>query len=470
MLIEDEPLLLRQLTRSLEREGHEVRCAQSCAEARETAGDDLPDLVLVDIRLPDGSGLDLVAEFSGRAPELPIIVMTAHGSVENAVEAMRRGAVDYLQKPLQLAEMSLLIARLLEGQRQQRELQYLRGRDDTHPEAVVGRDPRVVAILEQTDRLAAVGLPLASRPAILLVGETGTGKGVLARAIHGILGGGPFIELNCTAMPATLVESELFGHERGSFTGAHRTRPGLLEAADGGTLFLDEIGDLSLEAQAKFLKVVEEKRVRRLGSTRDRSVNVQVIAATHHDLDRAVREERFRSDLLHRLRVLSFEIPPLRERREDVRLLLEHFCRELGRLYHGRPIKLSAEAESRLVASPWPGNVRELRNVIERAILLSGGEELRAECCPGITASEATETEPSGEMPLPEQGLHLEHVERGWIRQALERTEGNQTQAAKLLGLTRYALRYRMEKHGLATGCGTGSREAREQDECGGPE
>jgi transcriptional regulator with PAS, ATPase and Fis domain len=307
----------------------------------------------------------------------------------------------------------------------------------------------VAGILEQARRLAQAGLRPGQRPAILLTGETGTGKGIVASAIHAILGGGPFIEVNCTAMPATLVESELFGHERGSFTDARSSRPGLFEAAHGGSIFLDEVGELDVAMQAKFLKVIEDKRVRRLGATRDREVDVQVMAATHRDLDVEVAAGRFRADLLHRLRVLAFEIPPLRERPADVRRLARHFAELLGQRYRGHPLGLSPDAEELLLAHSWPGNVRELRNVIERTALLGSGADVCRVDLAGLIGSTQRVEEAGSGYTLPDGGVVLEALERDLIRQALARSDGNRTRAAALLGLTRDTLRYRMEKYGL---------------------
>ncbi|HPG25259.1 MAG TPA: sigma-54 dependent transcriptional regulator, partial [Myxococcota bacterium] len=326
-----------------------------------------------------------------------------------------------------------------------RELAYHRGLGRASRHEIIGEDPRLLEIFEQVERLSTAGLAPSQRPAILISGETGTGKGMLARAIHEILGGGPFIAANCTAMPESLIEAELFGHEKGSFTDAKTARSGLFEAADGGTIFLDEIGHASAEMQAKLLKVLEEKQVRRLGSTRDRAVDVHVIAATNRDLDAAVESGEFRRDLLHRLRVLAFEAPPLRERTRDVAALAAHFCEEVSRLY-AREIGLSEAALRRLTAYAWPGNVRELRNVIERAVLIERGTQVSGETVARLLEPHGARPIASGEIQLPEGGLNLAELERSLIVQALEATDGNQTKAAKLLGLTRDTLRYRLEK------------------------
>ncbi|MEZ4217272.1 MAG: sigma-54 dependent transcriptional regulator [Myxococcota bacterium] len=447
LVVEDESLLGRQLQRALQGAGHNAALAGSRAEALDAFATAEPDLALVDLRLPDASGLDVLRDLLERAPELPVLMMTAYGSVADAVQAMQQGAADYLQKPLDLDELRLAIDRTLERRRADRELAYHRRRGGSARGHVIGTDPRIAAIFEQIDRLADAKLAPGKRPTVLLTGETGTGKGLIARAVHEALGGGAFIELNCTGLPSTLVEEELFGHERGSFTGATGARAGLFEAADGGAIFLDEIGHLELGVQAKFLKVIEDKRVRRLGASRDRALDVHVIAATNADLDAAVADGAFRADLFHRLAVLAFEVPPLRERTQDIPALARHFCAELGHQY-GRPgASFDGDAEKLLRQYPWPGNVRELRNVIERGLLLASGATIDASVlAPMLRAARGSEAAAGGRYVLPDGGIHIAELEADLIAQALERASGNRTQAAKLLGLTRDQLRYRMEK------------------------
>jgi len=446
LIVDDERLLAQQLARSLEGEGHQVRTVLTGTEAIETTLNNPLDLVLLDLCLPDGSGLEVLRELHSIDPELRVVLMTGHGTVRDAVKAMRDGAADYLQKPLDLDEVGLLVERILTQQRRDRELDYLRGREQRP--GIIGSDKRLLEVFTYAERLRDANLPPGKRPTILFRGETGTGKGVLARAVHETLGSGPFIEFNCPAMPATLMEAELFGHERGSFTDARSSRPGLFEAAEGGTLFFDEIGELNPETQAKLLKVIDEKRVRRIGATTERAVDVHVMAATNRDLDAAAAAGEFRLDLLHRLRVLEIEVPPLRERPEDLRLLARYFCSELGIQYHGRPLRLSTEAEHLLGRYAWPGNVRELRNVIERAALVERSEELSARTFSALM--DVADEVPAFHFTLPEGGVDLQALERELLSQALERTAGNRTRAAALLGLTRYAFRYRLEKFGLS--------------------
>jgi DNA-binding NtrC family response regulator len=449
LVIEDESVLAQSLARALEDRGHDLVVAGSAAEGLRCVDNASPDLVLLDLRLPDASGLDLLPKIMEIDAGLPVILMTAYGTVQDAVEAMRRGARDYLQKPLDLDELRLLVDRVLTQQRRDRELEYHRQKDVAQPAGVIGSAHDLHQIFDQVQRLADAQLEPRDRPTILLTGETGTGKCLMARAIHKMLGGGPFLELNCTAVPAALVESELFGHERGTFTDAKTARTGLFEAADGGAIFLDEIGYIELGLQAKFLKTLEEKRIRRLGSTHDRMVNVHIIAATNRDLQVAVQQGEFREDLLHRLRVLYFELPPLRQRLGDLRELISHFCNEIGQRYGSRKRSLSPEAETLLEQYPWPGNIRELRNVVERAILVDPSDEIGVDAFSGLSVAGAPADSPST-LSLPTTGLNLADVERDLIRQALEQADGNRTHAAELLGLTRDTLRYRIEKFDLS--------------------
>lgn len=448
VVVEDEKILGRQLRNALASAGHEITLASSGREALDAFTAAEPDLALIDLRLPDQSGLDLLTTLRERAPEVVVLMMTAYGSVADAVEAMRRGASDYLPKPLDLEELRLTIELSLARGRNNRELAYHRMRVATASDQIIGKDSRVQDIFSQIANLASAELAPGRRPTILLTGETGTGKGLMARAIHEALGAGPFIELNCTGLPSSLVEEELFGHERGSFTGAVGSRPGLFEAADGGAIFLDEIGHLETGVQAKFLKVIEEKRVRRIGASRERTLDVHVVAATNRVLSEAVAAGDFRADLFHRLAVLSFEIPPLRDRTDDIPLIAAHLCKEIGQQYQRSNVEIDEEGMRLLRQYPWPGNVREMRNIIERAILLSRSASIGSDTlAPMLRPAKAPE-ETKG-FDLPDGGIHLAELEAELIKQALEREQDNRTRAAKLLGLTRDQLRYRMEKFGL---------------------
>jgi two-component system response regulator AtoC len=456
LIVEDETVLARTLTRAFTSRGWSVHHAAGAAQARRVAAEVAPDVVLLDLRLPDGSGLDVLAEIGAATPDVPVIMMTGHGSVAEAVEAMKKGARDFVQKPFELEEIRLKVERALDATRERREIAYYRERERMAG-TILGESPAVQALRRTVERLAQVTTgPGSPAPTVLLLGETGTGKGHVARALHAAAGRreGPFVEVNCTALPENLVEAELFGHEKGAFTDARTARAGLFEAADGGTVFLDEIGHISQALQSKFLKTIEEKTVRRIGATSTRRVDVQVIAATSRDLEAAVRLGEFREDLHQRLAVAVIRIPPLRERGRDVLLLAHHFLAEASRRYGSGPRSLAPAAEAVLLAHAWPGNVRELANALERAVLFSDDEPLGAEAlglgiAPGTPGRVAAG--PAGEVRVefPDTGLSLEAVERALLVAALEKAGGNQSAAARLLAVSRDTLRYRMDKFGL---------------------
>jgi two-component system, NtrC family, response regulator AtoC len=456
LIVEDEAVLARTLARAFTSRGWTVHHAAGAQQARRGAPEVGPDVVLLDLRLPDGSGLDVLAEIGTSAPDVPVIMMTGHGSIAEAVEAMRRGAHDFVQKPFELEEIRVKVERALGATRERREIAYYRERERMAG-TILGESGAVQALRRMVERLAQVTTgPGSPAPTVLLLGETGTGKGHVARALHAAGGRreGPFVEVNCTALPENLVEAELFGHEKGAFTDARAARAGLFEAADSGTVFLDEIGHISQALQSKFLKTIEEKTVRRIGATSARTVDVQVIAATSRDLEAAARLGEFREDLHQRLAVAVIRIPPLRERGRDTLLLARHFLAEAGRRYGSGPRSLTSAAEAALLAHAWPGNVRELANAMERAVLFSDAEPLGAEelglgnapCTAGRVAAGA-----SGEVRVefPDTGLSLEAVERALLVAALEKSGGNQSAAARLLGVSRDTLRYRMDKFGL---------------------
>jgi len=458
LIVEDEAVLARNLGKLFERRGWTVALAATMAEARAIGPRAAPDVALVDLRLPDGSGIDLLSELVGAAPDLAVIMMTAHGAVSEAVEAMRRGARDFVQKPLDLDEIRLKVERAAEAARAHREVAYYR--DRMRPVGgILGESEAMERLRSLVDRLGRVTRgPGTPAPTVLLLGETGTGKGHVARTLHAAGGRreGPFIEVNCTALPETLVEAELFGHEKGAFTDARTARPGLFETAHGGTVFLDEIGHISMSLQSKFLKVIEEKTVRRIGASASRSVDVQVIAATSRDLEAAVELGEFRGDLYQRLAVAVIRIPPLRERGHDAVVLARHFLADAARRYGAGTRTLSPAAEAAIASYGWPGNVRELANAMERAVLFSDAEPVRPEDLGlslglGSVGEGRVRRGPAGEVliEMPEAGLSLEAVERAMLTTALARAQGNQSAAARLLGISRDTLRYRMEKYGL---------------------
>lgn len=449
LIVEDEPVLARNLTRSLERVGHGAVAVDSGEAALAYVQDVRPDLILLDNRLPGAGGLETLKALRTHDPSLLVIMMTAFATLEDAVTAMRMGAADFVRKPIGIAELELAIDRAVQRERLQQELRYHRDKHDARGHgALLGSSEAMEGVRHTLERLRGIQRARGGGPTILITGETGTGKGLLARTLHanGLRSGGPFIEVNCTAIPETLLEAELFGYEKGAFTDAKAAKPGLVEAAEGGTLFLDEIGHVSGAIQAKLLKVMEERTIRRLGSVRDRPTDVWILAATNRDLEQAVRRGEFREDLYHRLRVLEMTMPPLRERRDDIFELAEHFLALHAAQYGVEAPRLSAAARAALGAYRWPGNVRELANVLERAVLLAERGILEPN---DLALLPSQQTTAEFHVTFPPGGIVWADLERSLIEQALAQAGGNQVRAAKLLGLSRDALRYRMEKYGI---------------------
>ena len=447
LIIEDEEVLARNLVRYLQRQSFDARSAPTAAQGITAFSEFGPDVVMLDLNLPDASGLTVLAQIRARDPGAKVIVMTGHGSVETAVEAMKAGAWDYVTKPIALGEVRLLVEKAAGQERMEGALSYYRGREarSAGSDSILGASPPVAALKQRIARLldAERSMQDGQPPAVLIRGETGSGKELVARALH--FGGprqdGPFIELNCSTLPAHLLEAELFGHERGAFTDAKERRIGLVEAAQGGTLFLDEIGDVELAVQVKLLKLLEDRTVRRIGAVRDRQVDVRFISATHRDLEALVREGRFRADLYFRLRVVEMEAPPLRARGQDVLLLARHFLEQSGRRYGKSGLALDASAEALVLRHPWPGNVRELRNAMEQAALSADG--------PSVGAANLALAPVAA---IAAQRMTLPELERDVIERALERTGGNVSRAARDLGISRDALRYRLARRGQEAG------------------
>ncbi|MCC7291526.1 MAG: sigma-54-dependent Fis family transcriptional regulator [Phycisphaerales bacterium] len=461
LIVDDEENVAYSLQLALKRAGHACRLAHSIEDALKAARSGPADLALLDVQLPDGSGLDLIQRFREAGLDFPVIVITAFGTVARAVEAMRNGAVDFLQKPLSMEEVSLTVERCLEHRRLRERLDAYRQAQHHETEGIriVGQCPALRGAIETAERIARIPRdPDGGLVITLLSGETGTGKDLLARHMHrcGPRGDAPFVHVNCTAIPESLFESELFGHERGTFTDAREAKKGLLEIAHEGTLFLDEIGDLPQAVQAKLLVVIESGRFRRLGGTAERRVDTRVVAATNADLKSRVDAGQFRADLYYRLAQFSIVLPPLRDREGDVAQLADYFLDVSARKMRKARPKLDAVAREEIVRYRWPGNVRELAHVMQRAVLLTDGATLGAGglALPSPGAPAATtgaERDGATAFDFASQDCRVETVERRLLRAALAHTQGNISEAARLLGLTRGALRHRLEKLGIAT-------------------
>ncbi|HZN62521.1 MAG TPA: sigma-54 dependent transcriptional regulator [Planctomycetota bacterium] len=445
LIVDDEKLIRWSIAERLAKENLLTTEAGDGASAMEAMTREPFDLVLLDLKLPDTDGLTLLKQFQGQVPDLPVLMITAHSSVDTAVEAMKLGAHDYLTKPFNLDELVLSVRRAMETTALRRDAgERLREAKSRFGFAnVIGTSKRMKEIVALARKVAR-----SEATTVLLRGESGAGKDVIARAIHyeSARASAAFMNITCTALPDTLLESELFGHERGAFTDAKNQKKGLFELADGGTLFLDEIGDMSPSLQAKLLRVLEEKKFRRVGGTEDVKIDVRVIAATNRDLDKAIRERTFREDLFYRLNIIPIDLPPLRDRPEDIPALVDHFLAHFSREFKKSFKSVTPGAMARLKAHPWPGNVRELRNALERACLLAGGDVIDETDLLLGRPGPAGGSEP---FALPPGGVVMEELEKSLVVQALERSAGNQTKAATLLGLSRDQLRYRMEKHGL---------------------
>ena len=453
LVVDDEPLIRLSLSERLSQEGHHVLEAGTASEALDLRREGV-DLVLLDFRLPDATGLDVLKHFKDSDPDVPVIMLTAYSSVDAAVEMMKRGVYHYARKPFDLDDIVLLVKQALETKNLRREVRSLRATQAKpfRPERFIGQSAAMTAV---RDLLLKVAVSPAST--VLLTGETGTGKDLAAKVVHfaSSRSSQPFMSITCSALSEALLESELFGHERGAFTGADRQRRGLLESADGGTVFLDEVGEMMPALQVKLLRFLEEKSFKRVGGAADIHVDVRVIAATNRKLSDEVREGRFREDLYYRLNVLPITLPPLRERAEDVPLLVRYYLDVFSQEFRKRS-RVSPEAMKRLQGYGWPGNVRELRNVVERALLLAEDDELRADQF--LLAGGALAIK--GDVELPADGIDLEVLERSLVLQALERSGWNQTHAARLLGLNRDQIRYRIEKFGLTRSSTSSQREA----------
>lgn len=445
LVVDDEELIRWSLCEHLRGLGYAVLEAEDGQDCLDKVAETMPDLVLTDLKMPRMDGMEALRRLRERDVDVPVIVLTAHGAVDSAVEATRLGAKAYLSKPFDLREVALAIEKVLEQQRLATEVRYLRQERSASYGRLLGAAPTMQRLFDTLRRLEDV-----DAPTVLIHGESGTGKDLIAHAIHdkGPRRNGPMMEVDCASLPENLIESELFGHERGAFTDARTLKRGLFEVARGGTIFLDEIGEMSMPMQAKLLRALENRQFKRVGGTTTLQLDAGIIAATNRTLSEEVKAGNFREDLYFRLNVIQFNVPALRERREDLPQLVDHFVTRFNKDFRREVHGVSEEAMARLTAYHWPGNVRELRNVIERIVILEAREVIEAQHLPaeirfGRGSAGGTA------FVLPEDGVDLEAVERSFIEQAMDRTGGNQSAAARLLSISRYALRYRLEKFDL---------------------
>ena len=443
LIVDDEKSFVRSMTFALSEAGFHTRSAHTGEEALTMLAEEAADLVLLDLRLPGMDGMDVLAETTRLYPGLPVIMISAHGDTRAAVQAVKAGATDYLTKPFALDELLHIIDTVTDRARMQEELDYHRQRS-ANASGLVGSSQAMQSLWQTVQRVAS-----SSTGRVLLLGESGTGKAVVARAIHeqSPRAEGAFVEINCAALPEQLIEAELFGAEKGAYTGAHQKRSGLVSLAHGGTLFLDEIGELPLSLQAKFLHFLENGDYRPVGATASHTADVRVVAATNRSLEEEVRAGRFREDLYFRLNVIELTIPPLRERGEDLQELLDRFIEAQAREEGCRPVTIPPETLERLQAYNWPGNVRELRNLVERLTILHPGQRIRPDQLPH--EFQPVEDSTSDQAATTSLEQKLEHTERQMIRQALDQTGGHKGKAAEQLGMSRHAFKRRLQRLGL---------------------
>lgn len=444
LIADDEKNMRWVLSQALAGEGYDIVEAADGKEALAAIGDQVPDVMVLDHRMPAPDGMEVLRRIRSKGLTFPIIMLTAHGNVTTAVEAMKAGASEYLTKPFDLEELKLSIDKVLRMSELAAEVTRLREEldKDYDVEGLVAADPGMLAVLETVHKVAPTSAT------VMIYGESGTGKELVARALHSLSNRGnkPFISVSAGALPETLLESELFGYEKGAFTGAMQAKPGRFEMANGGTIFLDEIGDITAGVQVKLLRVLQERVFERLGGTRSIEIDVRIVAATNRDLQQLIADGTFREDLYYRLNVVPITLPPLRQRVNDIPLLVAHFLEK----YRADEKRFTSEAMRMLVEYQWPGNVRELENTMERIAILSHGEEIDVDDLPAEVRAGAALCGPGERcFVLPESGVDLEEVELDFVKQALERAGGSTPKAAKLLGLTTKTLEARMSKFGL---------------------
>jgi two-component system, NtrC family, response regulator AtoC len=460
LIVDDQESIRHFIAKALKDEGYQVTTAGEGKEGLKSAEKEPPDLVLLDLRLPDMHGLDVLRELKATYPELTIIIMTAFGDVESAVSAMKLGAFDYVTKPVNLEQLSLVVAKGLESQKLWRELKHHRQlqHQKYSKDFVRGNSPKIHHVYDMCEQVAK-----SDSTSVLIQGESGTGKELVANMVHELSSrrDKPFLEINCAAIPREILESELFGHEKGAFTDARAQKQGLLELANGGTLFLDEVGEMSLTIQVKLLRVLERMTFKRVGGTKDIKVSVRIISATNQDLQRMVDEGKFREDLFYRLKVVPIMVPPLRDRREDILLLAKHFMYHFSRMFNKNFQEIAPDAQQMLINYDWPGNIRELKNLMERTVLLENGPVLTGSQI--SLAANRDGRDPDSliarleqviETPvIPTGGIPFEElvadIEQTLIRKASDATEWNQSRTAQVLNLKRDKLRYRMKLYNL---------------------
>lgn len=450
LVIDDEKLLRWSLQQNLAKEGFTVVTAERGEEGLDHYIEEQPDITLLDVHLPDVSGITILENIRKENKDAIVIMVTAFGDVQTAVKTIKMGAYDFVEKPFSMDKLKILITKALETVSLRKEVSQFRSQLSKKYGFVniVGRSAEMIKIYDITRKVAR-----SDATTILLQGESGTGKDLVAKVVHyeSSRAEKPFMDINCTALPDSLIESELFGHEKGAFTDAKQLKKGLFELSEGGTVFLDEIADIKLSTQAKLLKVIENKTFKRIGGNKDISVDLRIIAATNKVLSEEVKKGNFREDLYYRLKVIPVLLPPLRERQDDILLLATHFIGEFNREFKKHVTGLSKETEKAFLEYPWPGNIRELKNVIERAMILENEEVILPEHLPLelLSFDKKALSLVGSSASIPPGGIDIEMFEKDLIRQALEQAKWNQTRAAKLLTLTRDALRYRMQKFGL---------------------
>jgi two-component system response regulator AtoC len=447
LIADDEKNMRWILVKNLKSEGFLVVTAEDGDEAFNLFLDEAPDMVILDYKMPKLDGMEVLKRIKKVNSTIPVIMITAHGSTNAAVEAMKLGAVDYISKPFDINELKMTIFKALNIDKLNKEIEYLKelSSENFGDKKIIGHSRKMKEIFEIIDKIAD------TNATVLIMGESGTGKEGIAASIHNKSSrkDKPYIRVNCGAIPENLIESELFGYEKGAFTGANHRKLGRFDRAQGGTLFLDEIGELSLAMQVKILRVLQEKEFERVGGTEVIKSDVRIIAATNRNLEEMVQKGEFREDLLYRLKVIPIYLPPLRERKEDIEPLVDYFIAKYCKETNKAKLSIEKDALDLLKAYDYPGNVRELENLIERMVILSNDGIIRASMLPKEIVKGAFTTNQNDPFILPENGINLEEVEKSLVRQALERSKGNQTHAAKLLGMSRHALIYRMEKYNL---------------------